>query len=186
VAGLEYLPLFYCERFRALREGTAPDCDMAFVGSAVSLRRYQELERLRERARAAGLSLLDYLVVSPLLYCATLLRGRVLRRVHFRALGEDGLLRFYGSARAVLDLPNNVQSGYTMRTFEALGAHRKLITTNQGIMQEDFYTPESVFVLGAAGELPGRDFFSAPVRAGGAVEQYSLHSWIVRLLGPVL
>jgi hypothetical protein len=183
---LEYLPLFFCERFRGLRGAPAPDRDLAFVGTAVSLRRYRELERLRARTRAAGVSLVDYLVVSPLLYAAALLRGRVLRRVHFRALGEEALLRFYGRARAVLDLPNNVQSGYTMRTFEALGAHRKLVTTQQGIMQEDFYTRDAVFVLGVQGELPAPGFFCAAAHFSPALEAYSLRSWIRRLLEPAL
>jgi hypothetical protein len=185
-AGLDYLPLFYCERFRSLRSVPEVDCDVSFVGAAVSLRRYEQLEKFRAWARANGVSLIDYLVVSPFLYCRMLLRGRVLRHVHFRPLRQEQLLRIYGRARSILDLPNNPQSGYTMRTFESLGAHRKLITTNHNIVSDDLYTPESVFVLGVHGEFPTRSFLASPARFSAAVERYSLPTWIRQLLGPVL
>jgi hypothetical protein len=182
--GLDYLPLFYGERFRSLRSAPAADCDVAFVGAAVSLRRYEQLEKFRALARANGVSLIDYLVVSPFLYLRMLLHGRRLRRVHFRPLSEQRLLQFYGRARSILDLPNNVQSGYTMRTFESLGAHRKLITTNPAIAGEDLYTADAVFVLGVDGEFPTRAFLIRPAHFAEAVERYALRTWIARLLAP--
>jgi hypothetical protein len=186
VPGLEYLPLFFSDRFRRLRQGQELVHDMSFVGVAVTTRRYDELVKLRAWAKASGVSLFDYIVVSPLLFARRLLRGQLLRGVHFRSLGEEGLLRVYGSSHSVLDLPNNVQSGYTMRTFESLGAHRKLITANRNIMDEDFYTPESVFVIGVHGEMPDRSFLHAQSKFSPTVDLYSLRAWILRLLSPVL
>jgi hypothetical protein len=185
VHGLDYLPLFYAERFRSLRSSLAADCDVAFVGTAVSLGRYEQLEKFRAVARANGVSLIDYLVVSPFLYIRMLLHGRLLRGVHFRSLSEQRLLQLYGRARAILDLPNNLQSGLSMRTFEALGAHRKLITTNRDLMGEDLYTADSVFVLGVDGEFPTRAFLVRPAQFADAVERYALRTWIARLLAPI-
>jgi hypothetical protein len=184
VPGVSYLPLFFAERFRALR-AVAPDRDIAFVGAAVSLTRYEELQRFRSWAEGAGVSLLDYLVVSPFLYLRMLLRGRLLRGVHFRGLGVEPLLRLYGRAHAILDLPNNLQSGYTMRTFEALGAHRKLITTNERIVRESFYTPEAICVLGQARQFPPLAFVRGAPAGDAAIERYSLRCWLAELLGPL-
>jgi|GEM_PF-211570 len=186
VAGLEYLPLFYCERFRSLRQQGNPAYDISFVGVAVSVSRYERLVELRKWARTRGVSFFDYVVVSPFLYAKMLLRGRRLRDVHFKSLNEEALLRIYGNSRSVLDLPNNVQSGYTMRTFESLGSHRKLITANQNIVNEDFYTPESVFVIDAQREFPDRSFIYSRAEFSSALERYSLRNWILVLLGPVL
>jgi hypothetical protein len=186
VPGLGYLPLFFSERFRSLRQQHATVHDMSFVGVAVTDRRYDQLATLRDWARAHDISLFDYVVVSPILYFKLLLRGKLLRHVHFRALGEQALLRIYGDSRSVLDLPNNLQSGYTMRTFEALGAHRKLVTANRNIVNEDFYTPESVFVIGAQGEMPDRSFLAAAPKFSPAVDSYFLRTWIIRLLGTVV
>jgi hypothetical protein len=120
-------------------------------------------------------------VVSPLLYLRMLLRGKMLRGVHFKSLSEAGVMRWYARARCILDLPNNLQSGYTMRTFEALGAHRKLITTNQRIKEEHFYTPQTVFVT-EGGVFPDKAFLHSPANVSPELEQYSLRTWIVRLL----
>lgn len=186
VPELEYLPLFFSERFRRLRQEKGLLYDVSFVGVAVTMRRYNHLVKLRAWAKASQLSLFDYIVVSPILYVKQLLRGRLLLGVHFRSLGERELLRIYGASRSVLDLPNNVQSGYTMRTFESLGAHRKLVTTNRHILHEDFYSPETVFVIGAHGEMPDRAFLHSKSRFSPAIDLYVLRSWINRLLNPVM
>jgi len=73
-----------------------------------------------------------------------------------------------------------------MRTFESLGAHRKLSRTNHNIVSDDLYTPESVFVLGVHGEFPNPVVPASPARFSDAVERYSLRTWIRQLLGPVL
>jgi len=186
VAGLNYLPLFYSNRFRELRQNRETNYDVSFVGRAVSPWRYDELVKLRVWAKANGVSLFDYIVVSPFMYLRLLFRGKLLRHVHFRLLGEERLLQAYCNSRSVLDLPNNIQSGYTMRTFEALGAHRKLITGNPNVVNEDFYTPESVFVMGIHGEMPDRSFLYSQAKFSPAVDLYSLRTWILRLLSPLL
>jgi hypothetical protein len=180
----EYLPLFFAERFRDLRKKRQMIYDMAFVGVAVSMRRYDQLLNVRAWAKANGISLFDYVVVSPILYFRRLLRGQLMREVHFKSLGEQELLMVYSSSRSVLDLPNNTQTGYTMRTFEALGAHRKLVTANRNVINEDFYTAESVFVIGERGELPDRSFLDSEANFSSALESYFLRTWIGRLLRP--
>jgi hypothetical protein len=152
----------------------------------VSLSRYEQLQRFRAWAEAQGVSLRDHLVVSPFLYVRMLLRGRPLRRVHLRSLPRGEVQRMYARARAILDLPNNVQSGYTMRTFEALGSHRKLITPNPNILHEDFYTADAVFVLGPQGDFPDPAFLRSAARFAAAIERYSLRTWLRRLLEPLL
>jgi hypothetical protein len=184
--GVDYLPLFFSDRFRRLRQDREIVYDMSFVGVAVTARRYDQLVTLRVWAKANGVRLFDYIVVSPILYIKLILRGKLLRGVHFRSLDVQALLRIYAGSRSVLDLPNNVQSGYTMRTFESLGAHRKLVTASRTIVNEDFYTPESVFVIGANGELPDRTFLDSQPNFSPAVERYLLRTWILRLLCPVL
>jgi hypothetical protein len=184
VPGLEYLPLFFSDRFRRLRQKRNMIYDMTFVGVAVSTRRYDQLVKLRVWARANGITLFDYVVVSPILYFKRLLRGQLLRKVHFRSICEEELLAVYGGSWSVLDLPNNVQTGYTMRTFESLGAHRKLVTANRNIVNEDFYTPESVFVIGPNGELPDRSYLHSEPQFSSTIDVYCLRTWILRLLGP--
>jgi hypothetical protein len=178
-----YLPLFYAERFRALRSPYEPAWDLSFVGSAASMRRYEQLEAFAEWARDSGLRFNRHLVVSPVFFLRMLLRGRWLRRVRLRPLLLEQVIDSYASARVIVDLPNNLQNGFTMRTFEALGAHRKLITTNEAILKEDFYTPESVYVVGSRGVFPDASFFDNRPIFAPALETHSLRSWIRALTG---
>jgi hypothetical protein len=180
---LQLLPLFFCERFRALREHTDFRHDLAFVGTAMSLRRYDRIEALRQLARAQGVDFFDYLYVSPLFYLRTLLGGKRLHGVHFSPLSAAQLVAIYARTRAVLDLPDNIQSGYTMRTFESLGAHRKLVTTRNSIVDEEFFDAQMVFVLGLHGDFPHREFLHSKAKPGPAIEGYALREWLLRLLG---
>jgi hypothetical protein len=183
---LKLLPLFFCEGFEALRERNEFRHDLAFVGTAMSLRRYDRIVECRRLASTQGVVLFDYVYVSPLFYLRTLLGGRRLRGVHFRPLSGARLLAVYDSARAVLDLPENIQSGYTMRTFESLGAYRKLVTTRQDIVGQNFFDESSVFVLGLHGAFPTRGFLQSKTRPVTGIDRYALREWLLVLLGTAL
>jgi hypothetical protein len=181
-ARLEYLPLFFSERFVALRGESQRRYDLTFIGTAFHARRYDEVEKLRAVLLARGIRLYDYVLVSPVVYLRSLAAGKRLRRVHFRSMRADDLVRAYGASKAILDLANNLQSGYTMRTFEALGAHRKLVTTRASIVREDFFTPESVLVLDDKLGAVTREFLDGELRVAPCIEQYSLTNWLRRLM----
>ena len=134
---LSYLPLFFTPAFRALRGQRERPYDLSFVGTAVDRTRYDQLTAWRQAAWDAGISLQDYLLVSPFFYLRELLRGRRLKQVRLRAMAPDDVMRRYAQSAAVLDLPNNRQAGFTMRTFETLGAHRKLVTSNPRAAKAD-------------------------------------------------
>lgn len=180
---LSFLPLFYCERFDALRARTDFKHDLVFIGTALNLQRYARVEQFRAWARDAGVDFVDYLYVSPVFYIRQLLRGRRLRGVHFRTLSSEALVELYGASRAVLDLPGNEQTGFTMRTFESLGAGRKLVTTQRELVNEPFFDPHEVFVLGLHGDYPPLSFLRAPARPAAFIQDYSLRNWLLRLLG---
>jgi hypothetical protein len=180
---LAYLPLFFTPEFRKLRAAGPRPYDLSFVGTAVSRTRYDQLTALREAAAKQGLILFDYLLVSPFFYLRELLAGRRLRRVHFRPMGHDEVMRAYAQAEAVLDLPNNRQTGFTMRTFETIGAHRKLVTTNQRAATAPFHSPETVCVMDARAIFPTRDWMRTEAAFPTAVEGFSLEAWAETLLG---
>lgn len=185
VPGLTYLPLFFVPELRAAREVRDPPFDLGFVGLAVSRRRYDALHALRQQAEAQGLSVDARLVVSPILWLRELAAGRPLRRVRFRSVGRDDVLASYARAAAILDVPNNSQSGFTMRTFEALGAHRKLVTTNAAVASAGFFDPAVVAVLEKGQPLPPRAWIRDGKTAGASIEAFGLEAFVDRLLAPV-
>ena len=181
---LSFLPLFYCERFGALRARSDFKHDLVFIGTALNLQRYARVEQFRAWARGAGVDFVDYLYVSPVFYLRQLLLGRRLRGVHFRTLPAQGLIDLYGASRAVLDLPGNEQTGFTMRTFESLGAGRKLVTTQRELVNEPFFDADEIFVIGLHGDYPPLSFLRRPAHLPAAMQAYSLRNWLLQMLGP--
>jgi hypothetical protein len=56
---------------------------------------------------------------------------------------QDRLL----NSNVVLDFPYPDQTGYTHRLIEALANGKKVLTTNTGILKEDFYNPSQIHIL---------------------------------------
>lgn len=50
-------------------------------------------------------------------------------------------------SHAILEVNQQGQKGYTLRALEALFLEKKLITTNKSIINEDFYSPNNIFVV---------------------------------------
>ncbi len=88
--------------------------------------------------------------------------------------------KIYAKSRVILDVQKTVQNGLTFRVFEAMGQHKKLITTNTDIVNYDFYDAQNIFVWNAeTTELPS-SFFEAPYRElpGKIYKRYNIDSWV--------
>ena len=75
------------------------------------------------------------------------------------------------------------QIGLTIRVFEALGAEKKLITTNTDIVNYDFYCEENIYVYDGMFDLEA-PFFKMPYKKieQDIYEKYSLRNWLSILL----
>ncbi|MFH4210110.1 lipopolysaccharide biosynthesis protein, partial [Acinetobacter baumannii] len=59
----------------------------------------------------------------------------------------DEIIKLYAKSNVILDISHPGQSGLTMRTFEAIGAGKKLITTNLNIKEYPFYNSDNIFII---------------------------------------
>ena len=59
----------------------------------------------------------------------------------------DSVLEVMMASKAIIDLPHPDQSGLTIRSIEALGLKKKLITTNVNILKYDFYHPANIMLI---------------------------------------
>ena len=50
-------------------------------------------------------------------------------------------------SKAMIDIQRKDQKGLSFRTFESLGYHKKLITTNEKVQEFDFYHPNNILVI---------------------------------------
>lgn len=88
------------------------------------------------------------------------------------------------ASRAVLDIEHPKQTGLTMRPFETMGAHKKLVTTSAQIRDYAFYSPENICVIDRRGGSIPDDFLRTPyVPVDSALyHSYSLAGWMDDIL----
>jgi hypothetical protein len=172
---LAFRPLF----FRQIAQAAAsPDIDLAFIGWLHS-NRLDAVRRLQADAAAQGLTSYVYLFTGLLTWLKLALRGKA-RDVHVRTLPYDKVMRIHARARCVYDLPHAHQSGLTMRTIEAVGMRKKLLTTALDIVEYDFYSPQNVRLVHESTSGVDREFVlseATPVPTS-VLRRYSLDAWL--------
>lgn len=152
-ACMQFLPLFYGREFeRAASWSGAKKYDACFIGT-IHTDRYKVLEKIISSLKSSGREIFVFCYYpSRFLY-----RLRTLIDPGFRAFGAK-YVNFTGmklsdvvdriaESRAVIDVNRPGQLGLTMRTIEAVGAQRKLITTNSDITNYDIFSEHGVLLV---------------------------------------
>ncbi len=185
--GMHLRPLFYGHGFEAAPE-TPMRHHISFVGTAHT-DRFAVVDRLR-RGLPADISAYWYLYLqAPWVlraYRWTKPGMRHARRedFHFVPLDKPTLQAVFAGSRAVLDIEHPRQVGLTMRTFETLGAGKKLVTTNAGAREYDFYSERNVCVIDRAAPRIPREFLDTPFEplAPALRQRYSIEGWLDEVL----
>lgn len=91
-------------------------------------------------------------------------------------------LEMIASSKSILDLTPAGQSGLTLRPMESIFFKKKLISDNQNLLNESFYHPDNIFILGIDNLLDIKSFLNKPYREidHSIVEQYDFYSWLQR------
>ncbi len=100
---------------------------------------------------------------------------------HFNPMPREEVQGVFFDSLAILDIEHPGQTGLTMRTFEAMGAHKKLVTTNALVKDSDFFNPNNILVIerGSSMKIPD-SFLSSPYTPPSDViyQKYSLEGWL--------
>jgi hypothetical protein len=150
--GFKFKPLFYLDAYRGVRDNPGADeYDLCFMGTAHS-DRYGIAREVRDWCEERGLRCFFYFYIQGLgLYWFNKLKSKgvmpSLAEVSFEKMSFADIVRVVGASRAVLDIQHPRQTGLTMRTLEALGAGKKLVTTNVQVKEYDFYDGRQVQVV---------------------------------------
>ena len=188
--GLVYRPLFFSPQFDIAASKNIPvDFDLSFIGTAHS-DRYQIISRL-SRTLPEHLKTYWYLYLqAPWVYWAYKARNPSFREARlgdfkFVPLALQEAASIFQRSGAIVDIEHAKQSGLTMRTFEAMGSGKKLITTNRRIVDEDFYHPDNIAVIDRLEPKIPEDFLSAPFAAidSNVRARYTISGFIDELLG---
>ena len=177
--GLVYSPLFY-----SAEKKTEKIYDLCFIGSLHSNRidivdsivRTKLFKKAFIHIYATKKSYVKYLFKNM---------RKLLKYVRLGKISLTGSVNIMAKSKYVLDITFPSQTGLSMRTFEALGCHSKLITTNSNIVNYDFYSPDNIFILNENNveALNSVDIDSPFKKPDAAIfNYYSLDNWISRLI----
>ena len=88
------------------------------------------------------------------------------------------------SAGVLADFVISTHGGLSLRTFEAVGYRKKLITTNAAVKEYDFYHPDNFFVWDGQSFKGIDEFLATPYHDTGNTlrQKYSFGNWIRYIL----
>lgn len=187
---LVFLPLFYARRFEKMGEINKEKYkyDFSFIGTAHP-QKYKFVKKMAEQLQKVySNQFIYYFFPSRIVYIYRKIMNEEMKQAkysefHFVPLSFDEYDSIYKESKCILDSPQAGQTGLTIRAIEALGANKKLITTNSDIRNYDFYKPENIYVY--EGEFDySSSFFHSPYMPleKEIYEKYSLRSWLKTIL----
>ena len=187
---LKFLPLFYSRVYEELGAKNKKDFknDFCFIGTAHP-KKYKFINMMSEQLKAVyPKQFIYFFFPSPIVYFYRKvmnkeLRGAKYSEFHFEPLTGQKMNDVYEASRCVLDSAQAGQLGLTIRVLEALGAKKKLITTNEDIVNYDFYRPENIYVYEGHIDLDNVFFKEEYKEVDKEIyEKYSLRSWLKKIV----
>lgn len=187
---LKFLPLFYSRTYEEIGNRNKRDFkyDFCFVGTAHP-KKYQAINMMSEQLKSVyPRQFIYFFFPSPIVFFYRKIMNIELRKAHYKEfhyvpLKGKEMDSVYEASRCVLDSAQAGQLGLTIRVIEALGAKKKLITTNEDVVNYDFYRPENIYVYKGKIDL-GDIFFEEDYKEVDQeiYEKYSLRSWLKEIV----
>jgi len=145
--GFLYLPLFALRRFQNVPNKVTNPRSVYFVGNIVNPKRYLALDAFRKFSADHEIAFTPYMACTPLVR-----RWMAKEKISPVGLSSGPIdpsefQRMLEHSSTVFDFANHAQTGYTMRIFENLCAGKKIITNNQRIENEPFFSQDRILVL---------------------------------------
>ena len=113
------------------------------------------------------------------------LRRFARKYIDFKGMPLSEVVDRIAESRAVIDVNRPGQLGLTMRTIEAIGAQRLLVTTNEDIVNYEVYSQKGMYLIDRRAPKVAREFLQGEgiphaesVRVG-----LSARNWVLRVLG---
>lgn len=163
---LGFRPLFFLDEFVFKNQSTNIKYDLIFLGTAHS-DRYKISSWFKQWCNYNNLTM----------YCYYYIQGRLVflykkifdksfgniayKKLSFKSLNINDIVGLYESSNVILDINHPNQKGLTMRTFEAIGLNKKLITTNENIRKYQFYNPNNIFIINRNNLEIDNNFFNS-------------------------
>ena len=109
-------------------------------------------------------------------------RSSSIKEFEFKKLSYDKYIDICKNSNIILDVVMGQQNGLTMRTFEAIGLNKKLITTNKNIDKYEFYNKDYILIYDRQVlDFNDKFFMNTPVSYNNK-NKYTLSNWVKTIL----
>ena len=185
----KFKPLFYLKEYEDISNYILNrDIDILFIATLHS-DRFIVFDKLLKKINNYNLSVYNFLFISGKLnfffnkIFNTSFKNINLIDVSFTPLKKNDIINLIARSNCIIDIEHPLQNGLTMRTIEAIGAKRKIITTNTNILEYDFYNPNNICVIDRQNPCIPLNFFEIPYLdiKPEIYYKYSLKCWITEI-----
>lgn len=178
-----FRPLFFTQEYGMISKSIDNrKYEISFIGTAHS-DRVQVIKKIAQFSK--NKSFLFFYLQNPLLVIYYYLTDKNFREVKFsdisyKGLSKESVLDIIKHSKCIVDLNHPKQIGLTIRTIEMLGASRKLITTNNDILNYDFYNPLNILVIDRKNPIVPIEFLNSEYDKIDELiaNKYSLSTWV--------
>jgi hypothetical protein len=165
-----FRPLFYLDKYKNFKKNNVSNekYDLLFLGTAHS-DRYLISTEVSNWCSTNGLTTFTfYYMHSKAVYWYKKSFDKSFKefdykKLSFNSLSTDEIVNLYKMSNVILDINHPGQKGLTMRTFEAIGSGKKMITTNAEVKKYPFYSPDVFYVIDRNDIVLDKSFFSSPI-----------------------
>lgn len=184
---INFRPLFYLDGYKCIKNSSPfqSKYNLLFLGTAHS-DRYKISSTLVDYCKLNGLtSFCYYYMHGRLVYLYKKIFDHSFKefdykKLSFKSLTTKQILELYKDSDIILDINHPGQKGLTMRTFESIGAGKKMITTNIEIKKYSFYNPNNILVIERENIQFSKSFFDTNYEdiSIEAYNRMSIEGWI--------
>ncbi len=184
---ISHRPLFYIDEYKSITcsDTVSKQYDLLFLGTAHS-DRYRISNDVINWCKRNNLNAYTYYFIhSKLVFFFKLCFDKSFKKIkykdlQYKPLNINQIIAFYKQSNVILDINHPDQNGLTMRTFEALGASKKLITTNSNIKKYNFYNENNIYVINRDSLNIKKEFFESSFSSINPQLYYamSIEGWI--------
>lgn len=181
--GWKYRPLFY---INSSERKTVRKYDITYICTLHSQRVkiFQILKDLDIRSYLYLYSKFSHYIKERYINKNKDFDGISLHDVKFKPLSLEQSHEVMANSNIVIDYTHPAQSGFTMRTCEAIGHRCKLVTNNKLVVNADFYNENNVYVYDPDNFAIPVSFIKSPFLDLGEkiYERYSISRWLKDIL----
>lgn len=98
--------------------------------------------------------------------------------LNYKTLSMKETANIIKKSKITIDIPHPGQTGLSIRTFEALAAHTKIITTNENITEYDFFNMSNICVIDRNNPIIDENFLKQDFIPIFNFDKYSIENWV--------